>query len=502
MGLIALRAARSPRIVPRAARWGWATIRRHGPRSVIRRFPLYLKMLEGYLQPAPRLYPRESGDSFGHRMVEPAEVPRLPNRLVAHPELKTDPETHKLSVSVVIPTYNAGPEFRFLLRKLTKQKGLGRLQIVIVDSGSSDRTVELAQHYDCKLVEISQTDFSHSFARNLGASKANGDYLLFMVQDAYPVGDYWINGIIGRILALAHENVIAVSCGEYCRTDSDLMYDCNVDTHYRFLRCREWDRVGELRGEDHLTLRAFGQLSNVTCLISRAVFHRYTYRGDYAEDLDLGIRLIRDGYKVAMLASVKTIHSHNRPAFYYLKRSFTDVVFLVHQFDDFEYPELNSLSGLLQGVYQSAAELTRIFEIGGGELDQVSEFLASAIRVLQDSELPEPNTQFDLSESELNGFLNQLRASYADPELQAESLECLAFRHGFIGRLEHFRAYAKQIYLAQDSALAVEVMDVLRKSFAATVGSYLGFLHLKHSEQPTELGRRIKTLGEQLGSGI
>src|SRR5262249_25076884 len=54
------------------------------------------------------------------------------------------------------------------------------------------------------------------------------------------------------------------------------------------------------------------------------VFMKYRFRGNYAEDLDLGLRLIRDGYKLALLGSTRIIHSHNRPAYYHLKRGYVD----------------------------------------------------------------------------------------------------------------------------------------------------------------------------------
>jgi glycosyltransferase involved in cell wall biosynthesis len=214
---------------------------------------------------------------------------------------------------VIIPTLNAGPEFKLLLRKLRRQLGIPSVEVVIVDSGSADGTVETALAAGCKLVQISPREFSHSFARNKGAELATGDYFLFMVQDAYPVGDHWIYGMLEYLVEHRAQNLAAVSCAEYPRADSDAMYDSMIDTHYQFLGCDLGDRIGCYRGDDHMALRTNGQLSDVACFLSKEIFNRYQYRGDYAEDLDLGIRLIKDGYRVAMLSSIKVIHSHNRP---------------------------------------------------------------------------------------------------------------------------------------------------------------------------------------------
>jgi hypothetical protein len=80
--------------------------------------------------------------------------------------------------------------------------------------------------------------------------------------------------------------------------------------------------------QNHLTLRKNGQLSNIACLIVRDVFAKYKFRTNYAEELDLGLRLIRDEYKLAFLSSTKVIHSHNRAAYYHLKRGYVDDLFL------------------------------------------------------------------------------------------------------------------------------------------------------------------------------
>jgi hypothetical protein len=67
---------------------------------------------------------------------------------------------------------------------------------------------------------------------------------------------------------------------------------------------------------------------------------KYKYRCDYAEDLDLGIRLIKDGYKLAFLSSIRIIHSHNRPPYYFLRRGYVDALFLTSIFPDYPVPAI------------------------------------------------------------------------------------------------------------------------------------------------------------------
>jgi len=231
-----------------------------------------------------------------------------------------------VTISVVIPVKNAGADFRHLLSVITDQKGFKDVEIVVVDSGSTDRSLEISEEFGAKIIQILPDEFSHSYARNLAAEHASGDYLLFTVQDALLPSDSWLHELFSVI---KKNDVVAVSCVEFPREDADLFYRALSWNHNKFMEVDKQDRImSKPDDENHITLRKNGQLSNVACLISRDAFMKYKFRGDYAEDLDLGVRLIKDGYKLALLSSTRIIHSHNRPAYYYLKRGYVDDLLL------------------------------------------------------------------------------------------------------------------------------------------------------------------------------
>jgi 2-polyprenyl-3-methyl-5-hydroxy-6-metoxy-1,4-benzoquinol methylase/glycosyltransferase involved in cell wall biosynthesis len=258
-----------------------------------------------------------------------------------------DVPKEEVTISVVIPTKNGGEDFRRVLATIANQKGFRRVETIVVDSGSTDKTVELAVQFGSKIVKILPEEFSHSYARNLGASCASGEYLLFTVQDALPPSDSWLYELFSVI---KNNDVVAVSCAEFPWGSADLFYRAISWNHYRFLEVDKQDRIMRYTGsDDHLTLRKNGQLSDLACLISKDVFTKYKYKTDYGEDLDLGLRLIKDGYQIAFLGSTRIIHSHNRPAYYYLKRGYVENVFLPRIFPD--YPTGgNSLDRVISDV--------------------------------------------------------------------------------------------------------------------------------------------------------
>ena len=356
------------------------------------------------------------------------------------------------------------------------------------------------------MIEITPAEFSHSHARNLGASHASSDYLIFMVQDAYPIGQYWAYGMLRYLLDHAESGLVAASCSEYSRSDSDMMYDSMINTHYRFLGCDEQDRIGDYQGSDHMALRSRGQLSDVACLISRQLFNTYKYRGDYAEDLDLGIRLIKDAHRVAMLASVKVVHSHNRPAFYYLKRSYVDVVFLVGMFDDFVIPVVESVQGLLLGIVCCARQVSALLpSLDEAEPQAVlSTVLADWMMVCrQQGKALRLDGTCDLGDERLNGYIDSLgeRFELAPMDRLAHS-EAHRFADSFFARLEHFNAFIADVYGAHDSGLGRSLKNAICKTFAATAGSALGFMYMDRLRPSAPDQALVETINNELRTGV
>ncbi|MFC3078547.1 glycosyltransferase family 2 protein [Phenylobacterium terrae] len=425
----------------------------------------------------------------------------LPGRILTLPEVAGEtPEPLNLTVSVVIPTLNAGDEFYWLLRKLRAQKGLKGVEIVVVDSGSSDGTDAMAEAFGATLVRIPNSEFSHSHARNLGADAARGDLFLFMVQDAYPVGDWWLHSLAK---ALVHprneaERLAAVSCAEFPRKDSELLYNAAIDTHYRFLGCWDKDRIGAYAGADHESLRAQGQVSDVACMMSREIFEAYRYQGRYAEDLILGVRLIKDGRRTGMLSSVKVVHSHNRKTGYYLRRVFVDVVFLTEVFPDFATPQARSFSGALLG----ADRLKQVVEAWRPALGVPAaaslRALANKARDIKLSGRP-PASPDDFGHAPIRPWFERVVAE----EGQAGLTDAEQVRTMFVDRIEHTAAFVEAVFTEVDEHLAEELVATAQKTLAMSLGAQLAYIYLHN--RPNAAGaeaERLDALRDILLAGI
>lgn len=228
------------------------------------------------------------------------------------------------SVSIVIPTYNAGKQWKEFLRRVTAQKGVKSIEMVVVDSGSRDQTVALSKEYGANVIEIPKEKFSHSYARNLGAENAHGDIVIFMTQDALPSDDEWVKNMVQPIIT---GEATAVSCKEQCPEGTELYYRANSWGHAQFQGILEHDQLGvKKRDESIAQLRPHASLNDIACAIKKRIFKKFYYRFDYGEDLDLGIRLLQNGYTIKLLAFPTVIHGHNRTAGYNLKRGYVESI--------------------------------------------------------------------------------------------------------------------------------------------------------------------------------
>ena len=114
-----------------------------------------------------------------------------------------------------------------MLFKLKKQKFVKSIEIIVVDSGSKDDTLKIAEKYQAHIYKIKHEEFSHSFARNMGAKKASGEIIIFMTQDALPIGDNWISKIVKPIDEC---KVAAVSVAELCLIQQNYFTNSNKIT--------------------------------------------------------------------------------------------------------------------------------------------------------------------------------------------------------------------------------------------------------------------------------
>src|SRR5437868_2013527 len=96
-----------------------------------------------------------------------------------------------MKASVFIPTKNAGKKFNQVLARVFAQKEVD-FEVIIVDSGSKDKTLSIAKGTQARIYEIPSQEFSHGKTRNLALRYAEGDFIVYLSQDAMPADSFWL----------------------------------------------------------------------------------------------------------------------------------------------------------------------------------------------------------------------------------------------------------------------------------------------------------------------
>src|SRR3712207_5139543 len=94
-------------------------------------------------------------------------------------------------VTVAVPVLNGARYLDEVLAAVSAQRVDREVELLVVDSGSDDGSVEIARRHGATLHQIRREEFSHGGTRNLMMRLARGDHVAFLTQDATPVSDGW-----------------------------------------------------------------------------------------------------------------------------------------------------------------------------------------------------------------------------------------------------------------------------------------------------------------------
>lgn len=218
-----------------------------------------------------------------------------------------------MDVTIVIPTKNAGDILDRTLGMVFSQKTQFSYEVVCVDSGSKDDTLNIIQKYPCKLVQIEPEEFGHGKTRNYGARQGTGEFIIFITQDAAPASDTWLENFI---LAMKLDDEIAGGFGIHYPYE-----DCNaldrVDLVRHFQNFGQENRIFyiddmEKYKADNGYMQYLAFFSDNNACIRRSVWEKYPYPDvDFAEDQVWMRQMMEKGYKKVYCPYAPVYHSHN-----------------------------------------------------------------------------------------------------------------------------------------------------------------------------------------------
>lgn len=207
-------------------------------------------------------------------------------------------------ISVVVPVKDGGADLVRCLEGIARQRIDQQVEVVIVDSGSRDGSPEEARRLGARVREIPPEEFGHGRTRNLGASLATGDVLVFTTQDAYPADDDWLATLVAPLRA--DTSVAGVYGRQLPHADARPPERYFLDFMYG-----PEPRVQRLASPDDLSFEVT-LFSNVCSAMAKETWERYPFADDLAmsEDQEWSRRVLLDGRTIVYEPRAAVFHSH------------------------------------------------------------------------------------------------------------------------------------------------------------------------------------------------
>ena len=272
--------------------------------------------------------------------------------------------------SIVIPTYNGGEVFRQVLQSISNQQTPWSFQCLIIDSGSSDETLDVCHEYASKINSLSvysipKNEFQHGFTRNVGVDLSSSEFVSFITQDAIPANDKWLYNLVNALESTP--NAAGAFGRHIAHDDADPFTKAELKNHFK-----GFDQLPV-----SLSLSTDKQLVINDSEGWRKILHFYSDNNSclrksvwdelplpcvpYGEDQLWADMLIRNGYEKLYVKDAVVKHSHDYSLLETYERSSIEAEFFSSCFGYNYHPHVqscyNSISSDLMVVLKEAVDL-------------------------------------------------------------------------------------------------------------------------------------------------
>ncbi len=214
--------------------------------------------------------------------------------------------------SIIIPTFNGEKRVGKTIEALLSQNTDKAFEIIVVNDGSSDRTLELLEEYnkkDQRVIILDQKNAGPAAARNNGAKHAQGDIILFTDDDCIPEPD-WFEHMIRPF----DDKEIAGAKGTYlCAQKEDVAKFVQIEYEFKYEKLKRHNTIDTIdtysaafRKDIFLELGGYDETFPVAC----------------AEDFEFSYRMSGKGHKMVFVPEAKVWHHHPDTLKWYLQKKY------------------------------------------------------------------------------------------------------------------------------------------------------------------------------------
>ncbi|MEB3179499.1 MAG: glycosyltransferase family 2 protein [Nostocaceae cyanobacterium] len=201
-----------------------------------------------------------------------------------------------LLASIIIRTYNEQRYLEELLQAIHSQTVDDlHYEVIIVDSGSTDRTIEIAKSFGCRIVHIKKSEFSFGRSLNIGCAASEGDYLVFISGHCIPTDIFWLKNLVEPLISgdvvLTYGRQIG---GETTKFSEHLLFD------------KFYPSTNQIPQTGYFC-------NNANSALLKNIWKLYPFNESLTglEDMYLGKQLVTDGMSIGYVASAAVYHHHD-----------------------------------------------------------------------------------------------------------------------------------------------------------------------------------------------
>lgn len=198
-------------------------------------------------------------------------------------------------VSIVIRTLNESKYLDEVLQSISLQKIDHEVETIIIDSGSTDSTIEIAKKYNSRITYIKKDDFTFGRSLNMGTNFADGEIIVYLSGHCIPTDRNWLTHLIDPII----NNISGYAYGRQVGRDTTKFSETRIFDKY-------FPKESKIPQTDFFC-------NNANSAISRNIWSKYKFNEKITglEDMELSKRYFDDGGSISYVSEASVYHIHN-----------------------------------------------------------------------------------------------------------------------------------------------------------------------------------------------
>jgi rhamnosyltransferase len=235
-----------------------------------------------------------------------------------------------MKISIVIPVKNGAQTLDKCLSKIRNQT-IADIEIIVLDSISTDNSKEIALNYNAKIIEIADGTFNHGLTRNLGVQHTTGELIYLTVQDAWmadndmleKMAKYFEDSDVQSVTGMqATPHEIDKNPAKWFKRYSEPVAEIRVFKNSAFDNLSAKEQLKFCRSDDVNTMYR-----------KSALLEQPFIKTDLSEDIIWAKQALKRGWKIIRDPSLVVYHYHHHTFGYTFKVCYAEYYVIKNEFN-------------------------------------------------------------------------------------------------------------------------------------------------------------------------